>query len=178
MNIDIARIHKCTKECKYTHFLQIRTGKNLDYNENTNQCSLFNKKQLCSPSISDWLSQKDQFNLESPDEIVIPEQNIYIAIDYPVRDTYTFHFVANTEKGFTREFLIDCICTQYEKIYVEENAVCKVSSIEERMRKGGLINRESTNGPYGIWGHDIEDLYLEGINYDANTQMVTLSIGS
>lgn len=178
MNIDIARIHKCTEECKYTHFLQFRSGKNPDYNESTNQCALFNQKQLCSPSINDWLNQKDQFNLESPNEIVIPEQKISIAIDYPVRDRYTFDFDANTEQGFTREFLIDCICSQYKKIYEEENAVCKVSSIDERMRMGGLINRESTDGPYGIWGHDIDDLYLEGITYHASTKMVILSIGS
>lgn len=52
----------------------------------------------------------------------------------------------------------------------------KVLPLELRRKQGGLLNRHATNGKYGIWGHDIGDLVIEGITYRNGT--LYLSIGS
>jgi len=56
--------------------------------------------------------------------------------------------------------------------------VGKVIPVEIRAQMGRLLNRNETDGKYGIWGHDIGDLWLEGIYYNPQTKTVTLSIGS
>lgn len=54
----------------------------------------------------------------------------------------------------------------------------KVLPVEERAKLGGLINRHRTDGVYGIWGHDIGDLWIEGLTYDKDEQKLYLTIGS
>lgn len=178
MDIKISRIHICTEECQYEHFLQYRTCENKNYDKTNKRCDLYGKETETAPSISDWSNDKSFFNLNNSADIVIPNKKVKIVFDYPFSQEFIFEFTSDTEEGFTREYLIDCICLQYKKMYDEENASVEVSSIEERMKKGGLLNREQTDGKYGIWGHDIEDLYLEGIKYDENNNIVILSIGS
>ena len=41
----------------------------------------------------------------------------------------------------------------------------------------GMLNRESSDGPYGIWGHDIGDLVLGGVT-DNGDGTFDLSIDS
>ena len=41
-----------------------------------------------------------------------------------------------------------------------------------------MLNRQTTNGKYGIWGHAIEDLVIEELRYDKNTKIVSMFIGS
>lgn len=71
--------------------------------------------------------------------------------------------VYHSKGGFTRQRLIDIICETYRQIYREEDegSIIKAQSIAEA--SGGtclLMNRCTTNGKYGIWGHDIGDLIL------------------
>lgn len=162
----------------FRHFLQFRIGKNPDYNRETQKCSLSGKQTETSPSIADWVTDKTKFDLFDAKTIVIKEPKISIIFDYPFGEEFKFEFQTDTREGFTREYLIDCICGQYRKMYDEENAACKVSTVEERIGKGGLMNREKTEGPYGIWGHDIDDLYLERITYDERKKTVSLGVGS
>jgi hypothetical protein len=54
----------------------------------------------------------------------------------------------------------------------------KIVPFEYRKYFGPLVNRHETNGKYGIWGHDLSDLCLEGIYYNKATGTVTLDIGS
>jgi hypothetical protein len=61
----------------------------------------------------------------------------------------------------------------YAEIYQVEELASKPVALEDR---GFLINRPRTNGPYGIWGHDLSDLYFEGILIEGN--QVTFDIGS
>lgn len=178
MEIKITRTHECDEECQYSHFLQFRAGVNPDYNKETGKCPKSGKEEDSSPPIAHWSENREAFNLYNPKEIVIPQQKINIVFRYPFEKEFVFEFKANTSEGFTKEYLIDCICNQYEKMYKEENEATPPTSMEERMKRGGLVNRESTEGPYGIWGHDIEDLYLEGIEYNEKTNTVHLFIGS
>lgn len=60
----------------------------------------------------------------------------------------------------------------------EYKFVGKVLPLDLRIKRGGFVNRNKTNGKYGIWGHDIEDLAIERINYDENKNLITLFIGS
>lgn len=178
MQIEITRKHVCDEECQFAHFLQFRTGPNPKWNSETKTCNLSGRQQSCSPHILSWLSDKSEFNLSDPTKIVIPAQTAKIEFSYPFSGTHTFDFKADTASGFTLEHLIDSICQKYKAMYDEENSVTVVSTVDERVKRGGLLNREPTAGPYGVWGHDIGDLYLEGIDYDPETGTVRLSIGS
>ncbi len=40
-----------------------------------------------------------------------------------------------------------------------------------------MLNRKRSNGKYGIWGHDIDDLYLEGAT-EVKPGEFELAIGS
>lgn len=178
MNIDITRIHTCNEECKYSHFLQFRVGLNPNYNTETDKCSESGKETSVAPHIETWFEDKPEINLYHPKTIVIPSQTVSISFSYPFSGTFPFEFKADTAEGFTLEHLIDCICSKYKEMYDEENAAVKVSTVDERLARGGLLNREATSGPFGVQYHDLEDLYLEGITYNAANNTVTLSVGS
>lgn len=176
--------HICDEECGYTHMLGFRTGQNESYIDG--KCGRYNKESDHeSPSITcvspdmwiDHESGKGQFL--RPDEIVIKNADIKIEFDYPLSNPAFFSF--HSDNGFTRRQLVNLIVDTYKKIYEEEDSSTvevAPTTIEERMAKGGLINRNQTDGKYGIWGHDIEDLWLEGIHYDPIKKLVTLDIGS
>ncbi len=58
------------------------------------------------------------------------------------------------------------ISQTYKKIYDEENKSTTISP----GYIPGMMNRNKTNGKYGIWGHDLGDLVFEGIEiYDNGT---------
>jgi hypothetical protein len=127
--------------------------------------------------IASFLENKEQ--LLDRDEVVIPHLQASVEFDYPLQEAHMFQVHAKDE-GITRGQLVDFICTQYETIYQEEDASSKtpVLTLKERMARGGLINRNTTGGIYGIWGHDIGDLCLSEIAYNPTTNIVKLSIES
>lgn len=57
-------------------------------------------------------------------------------------------------------------------IYTRENVVIPV---EER---GIFHNRNSTDGVFGIWGHDFEDLFLDKLFYDNKNKMLRIQINT
>lgn len=50
----------------------------------------------------------------------------------------------------------------------------------EIIRKAGVLYNQIYRYPvkYGIWGHDIEDLYFEGISVDHDRRFVSFAVGS
>lgn len=88
------------------------------------------------------------------DEIVIKEEKVKLKIDYPTTNPYVT--LLENVGGFTRKLLIELICKHYKKMYDEENE----STIINAGHIPGMFNRNHTDGKYGIWGHDIEDLML------------------
>jgi hypothetical protein len=42
----------------------------------------------------------------------------------------------------------------------------------------GMLNRQASEGPYGIWGHDFSDLYFENINIDNVKKVISFGMGS
>lgn len=99
--------------------------------------------------------------LVDKDKIVINEAKISLVIDYPLRKEYRFEL--NSPAGFTRGQLLSEITKHYVQLYKEEEESATTKTIPMKDRKG-LINRNETNGKYGIWGHDLEDLILTDVN--------------
>ena len=97
--------------------------------------------------------------LDQPDEIVIPFAHAMLVIDYPLSNPATMAIEAPMPIGFTRAALIKAICDEYAHVYDAEEgtAATKPIPLDER---GAMRNRNRTDGAYGIWGHDLEDLVL------------------
>lgn len=105
--------------------------------------------------------------IKNPDEIVIPLKEIKIKYTYPLSNPVVFTY--QSEDGFTRLMLINNICETYKNIY-------KLEGDPGRAWEGSF-NRGTSYGPYGIWGHDIEDLSLDAM-YQLNNGMFQLGISS
>jgi hypothetical protein len=97
--------------------------------------------------------------LDRPDEIVIPFDQAVLMIDYPLTTPATIAIEAPLPIGFTRAALVKAICDEYGHIYDAEEgtAATKTIPIDER---GGMRSRNRTDGAYGIWGHDLQDLVV------------------
>ncbi|HEX7840781.1 MAG TPA: hypothetical protein VF469_25060 [Kofleriaceae bacterium] len=102
--------------------------------------------------------------LDQPDEIVIPFEHAVLVIDYPLTTAAQIAVAAPLPIGFTRAVLIKTICEEYSHIYDAEEgtAATKTIPIEER---GAMRGRNRTDGAYGIWGHDLQDLVLTAAHW-------------
>lgn len=98
-------------------------------------------------------------------------RRLKVNIDYPLSKKASFWYT--WEKWFEPSDLILAICDQYRNIYKEE-----ALSLTECTSSPTIYNRGKSNGKWGIWGHVIEDLYLEKITIDTDTLEVNLSVGS
>src|SRR5690606_11606424 len=94
----------------------------------------------------------------NPDEIVIPMKEIQIVYEYPLEDEVLKTFNSDKSEGFTRAHLARVISQGYHEIYDEEERV-----VGNPGHVSGMLNRAKSTGPYGIWGHDLEDLALYGV---------------
>jgi len=72
------------------------------------------------------------------------------------------------------------ICREYRRIYKEEDESSEIEAkrICDESPESNLINRNKTNGKYGIWGHGIRDLVIEGLVINPIQKTVFLYIGS
>lgn len=103
-------------------------------------------------------------HIKDPDEIVIEDEEIKIEFSYPLkRGTIREYYSIG---GFTRLFLAQCIFEGYYTIYEEEEAAVGNPGHYEN-----LYNRRESDGPYGIWGHDMCDLTLDYIDYNPNKKL-------
>ena len=122
--------------------------------------------EIFEDGIIPWISIKNPEseinNLIGKDEIVIDKSNVTLIIDYPLNNPVEIKIKSDNSNGFTRKELAQKISAEYNRIYKEEeeSAITKTTPIDERQ---GLINRNQTDGKYGIWGHDIDDLDLSAI---------------
>ncbi len=97
--------------------------------------------------------------LRDPDEIVIPFEHAILVIAYPLTVPATIEVSASIAHGFTRAELVKTICEEYANVYEAEEATAAIKTLplEER---GTVRARNRTDGLYGIWGHDLDDLVL------------------
>jgi hypothetical protein len=102
--------------------------------------------------------------LDKPDEIVIPFEHAVLMIDYPLSTPATMAIAAPIALGFTRAALVKAICDEYAHVYDAEEgtAATKTIPLEDR---GAMRSRNRTDGAYGIWGHDLQDLVLTAAHW-------------
>ncbi len=138
----------------------------------------------CHYSGKNWTDDDDiscYINIESPeddilgqqfpDEIVIPFNEILIKYTYPLSTSVVLGFKSN-DIGFTRAELARKICEGYHQIYNEEE-----SAVGNSGNISGMLNRASSEGPYGIYGHHISDLLLHSVR-QINDNLFGLDVDS
>lgn len=103
------------------------------------------------------------------DEIITSAKKATVIFNYPLSGEFKFDFKNSQGKITRREFAL-FIQSTYRRIYDEESSE-PVGNIP------GMYNRQPTDGPYGIWGHHIGDLVIEGVQHIGNN-VYTLHIGS
>lgn len=129
------------------------------------------KNHIISVQIIDAENRWDCDQIIEKDAIVIPDQTITIQFSYPLTNPTQMQFTALN--GFSRLELLKCIYAGYSSIYKQEsNTMTKIDS------NVPLHNRGRSDGKYGIWGHELKDLCIEGIVYSNDTHIVSLNIGS
>ena len=131
--------------------------------------------------IEPWISlespQKDLPRLKNANEVVLSCDSASVIIDYPIRDYVIF--VIRGRKNFSRKDLVLEISKIYHQMYVDEENSATIKTLPMKDRK--IMNRNETDGKYGIWGHDLSDLVLTSIKIFKNTNgqiYLTLDIDS
>jgi hypothetical protein len=112
-----------------------------------------------------WISVKNpNKNIErliGRKDVVLKCDSAVLIIDYPLNNPAKISIKPSSGE-FTREELVKIVSKEYNRIYKEEEESAKTKTVPLEERKG-LINRNQTDGKYGIWGHDIDDLDLSNI---------------
>lgn len=102
--------------------------------------------------------------------LVTERTTIQINFDYPLSRPVCLEF--SNPHGFTCYDFFKAVYDGYSKIYREEDAQEGDPGMVD-----GMFNRNSSEGAYGIWGHYMEDLFLEGFR-EVEPGVYNLGIGS
>lgn len=121
----------------------------------------------------DFASDDSPKEKVDPDEIVIPDDNVIIIFSYPLKEDFQFEF--EHKGGFTRKQISEVIMQQYASIYAEEEQTAPEGDPGHLPHL--IYNRATSTGKYGIWGHDIGDLYLHSL-YKQDDGTYTLGVDS
>ncbi len=103
--------------------------------------------------------------LKNPDEIVIPHEHAVLRIDYPLSVPASIEVSSPVHFGFTRAGLVKTICEEYANVYETEEATAAIKPLALEERVGSHQGRNRTDGLYGIWGHDLQDLVLTAMRW-------------
>lgn len=147
----------------------IRVSFSYRYDEETG----WDDEDNVSPYISLLDPTKSIEGQRFPNEIVIPMSEILIIFDYPLENAITFPYQGDCEGGFTRAHLARCVCTGYKRIYDEEEAAVG----DPGTVSSHCMNRATSHGPYGIWGHGLGDLVLHTVT-QVGENIFTLGVDS
>lgn len=104
------------------------------------------------------------------DELMQAEPTLQFTVTYPLRNPFHFSETHADGSGWTQRQFMDAVQRAYVAIYEAEGP-------DPGQCSDVLLNRAETSGPYGIWGHDLDDLYLEGAARNSDGSW-TLYIGS
>jgi hypothetical protein len=125
-----------------------------------------------------WASIKDAAQdakiLIDADTVIITANSATLTIDYPVKAPVSFKI--ESENGFTKAELLEKVGQTYQEIYTTEEATSTIKTVPLAERKG-LINRNTTDGKYGVWGHDIDDLDLSHATITCKTGECVVELG-
>jgi hypothetical protein len=111
---------------------------------------------------------KELNRLVDSDEVVLAFAKVTLIIDYPLTKPASFT-LESVSKSFSRKELIKAISEKYHEVYAGEEKSTK-TEIVPRDKREGLINRNETNGKYGICCHDLSDLDLSSIDVFKNDE--------
>ena len=115
------------------------------------------------------IAHDDPEEILGKDDIITHAKKATVIFRYPLTEEFKFEFKNSQGKITRREFAL-FIQSTYRRIYNEESS----GQVENIV---GMLNRQKTDGPYGIWGHHIGDLVIEGVRHTGNN-VYSLSIGS
>ena len=110
----------------------------------------------------------DNFSLKNP--LKLDQKTYTFTYDYPLTNKATFRH--NLDSDTSPFDILKIAAADYHLIYDKENANSEIGPSPT------TFNRGSSNGPYGIYGHYITDLYFEGISIDKNNCLITFAVGS
>lgn len=127
----------------------------------------------CDVHISSFLlNKRDNHRFpEAKGPLGLPEGEYEFRYDYPLRTTAKFKRKL-TEKTSARNIL-RFGARDYKRIYDAEDREAGDPGYIH-----GMFNRESSDGPYGIWGHYMGDLFFESIYIDPKRRVITFGVGS
>ena len=119
-----------------------------------------------------WYEEyQEEMAKATPEEIILKKGEYTLVIDYPLSTPFEKEFKVS-KKGMTRQEFVDMACESYQLIYaIEEASEGKTGNIP------GMLNRTSSSGKYGIWGHHIGDLTIH-ILYVGENNVITLGVDS
>lgn len=102
------------------------------------------------------------------DELMEPSDTLRFTVDYPLTTPYRVELTHGDGTGWTQRQFVTAVRDTYLQIYDAEPDPGYVH---------GMLNRARSEGSYGIWGHYLDDLMLEGaIRQDDGTWK--LEVGS
>lgn len=104
-------------------------------------------------------------NLRNPEEIVVPYESAVLVIDFPLTTPARIQISASLAVGFTRQELVRAVCEEYANVYEVEETTASTKPIP-REERTTLKNRNRTDGAYGIYGHDLDELRLTSLRWD------------
>ena len=107
--------------------------------------------------------EEDIEKQEDKNDIALTCQEAFVVARYPLSREFIFKVSTRSKKGFTKKALIKEIGKIYSYIYETEDNSSNVEVVPFDERET-LLNRNSTDGIFGIWGHDLGDLDLGGID--------------
>jgi hypothetical protein len=85
---------------------------------------------------------------------------------YPLADdaVWVYDTPPDAGAGLSLRDVVRCVAATYKVIYAAEE--CAVGAEAHAARAGPRIyNRGATDGPFGIWGHDLGELVLESFSW-------------
>jgi len=109
--------------------------------------------------------------LARPDEIAIPVERADLIVAYPLTVPATVPIQAAMPWGFTRGELVRAICEEYANVYETEEATAATKAVP-REERTARPERNRTDGIYGIWGHDLDELVLTALHWTRGTDGV------
>lgn len=102
-----------------------------------------------SPRVIDYGTPNLLRDVDNLDKKVIYNNTVYIQFEYSLEKKILFNYT--NKDGFVLLDLFRCLYSGYKKIYADKKR-------------------------YGTSIHYLDDLYIEGIYYDKNKNLVTLNI--
>jgi hypothetical protein len=75
-------------------------------------------------------------------------------ISYPLTRPKHVEYVHEDGSPWSQRQFVEAVVKAYAEVYAEEG--------DDPGHLPGMLNRATSTGPYGIWGHDLGDLVLEG----------------